>query len=114
MFFKKKNNSENILSKIENKNLLKRYVLLIIGLLLYSITYNAFFVKNNLIFGGSSSIATIIKDYVSPPITILFISVVALLLSFIFLGKKEALNTLSVFLFFLKNIIQHPFLNILL
>lgn len=94
MFFKKKNNSENILSKIENKNLLKRYVLLIIGLLLYSITYNAFFVKNNLIFGGSSSIATIIKDYVAPPITILFISVVALLLSFIFLGKKEALNTL--------------------
>ncbi|MBO5530032.1 MAG: YitT family protein [Bacilli bacterium] len=93
MFFRKKINSDNILNKIENKNLLKRYLLLILGLLLYSITYNAFFVKNNLIFGGSSSVATIFKDFVSPPITILFISVIALLLSFIFLGKKEAANT---------------------
>ena len=49
------------------------YLLLILGLLLYSITYNAFFVKNNLIYGGSSSVATIIKDYVAPPITIFFI-----------------------------------------
>lgn len=94
MFFKKKSNSDNILHIIENKYLLKRYLLLVFGLLLYSITYNAFFVKNNLIFGGSSSVATIIKDYVAPPITIFFISVAALLLSFIFLGKKEALNTL--------------------
>lgn len=94
MFFRKKINTDNVLHIIENKNLLKRYVLLVLGLLLYAITYNAFFVKNNLIYGGSSSVATIIKDYVAPPITIFFISVVALLLSFIFLGKKEALNTL--------------------
>lgn len=84
MFFKKKIKSDNVLHVIENKDLLKRYILLIVGLLIYSITYNVFFVKNNLIFGGSSSVATIIKDYVSPPITIMFISIVALLLSFIF------------------------------
>ena len=94
MFFKKKNKSDNVIHIIENKDLLKRYVMLIIGLLIYSIAYNAFFVNNNLIFGGSGSIATILKDYIMPPVTIGFISIVALLLSFIFLGKKAATNTL--------------------
>ena len=93
MFFKKKEKSDNVLHIVENKDLLKRYFMLIIGLLIYSIAYNSFFVRNNLIFGGSSSIATIIKDYVNPSITITFISIVALLLSFIFLGKKEAADT---------------------
>lgn len=94
MFFKRKINTDNVLHIIENKDLLKRYVMLIIGLLIYSVTYNVFFVKNNLIYGGSSSVATIIKDYVAPPITILFISILALLLSFIFLGKKGASDSL--------------------
>ena len=87
-------NQTDIISKIENKDLLKRYILLVIGLLIYSITYNVFFVKNNLIFGGSGSVATILKDYVNPSVTIMFISIIALLLNYIFLGKKEMLNTL--------------------
>ena len=69
--------------------------MLIIGLLIYSITYNSFFVRNNLIFGGSSSVATILKDYVDPSITILFISIAALLLSFIFMGKRFAISTIA-------------------
>lgn len=94
LFFKKKINPESVLSTIENKDLLKRYVMLIVGLLIYSIAYNAFFVKNNLIYGGSGSIATILKDYISPPVTIAFISIAALLLSYIFLGTKAASDTL--------------------
>ena len=92
--FSRRINRENILEKIDNKDLLKRYVLLVVGLLIYSVTYNAFFVNNNLVFGGSGSVATILKEYVNPSITIAFISIVALLLSFIFLGKRSALNTL--------------------
>ena len=53
---------ENILDEIENKNLVRRYVMLIIGVLIYAIGYNAFFVPNNLVFGGSGGIALIIKD----------------------------------------------------
>lgn len=94
MFFKKKISYDNIINIIENKNLLKRYVMLVIGLLIYSITYNSFFVNNNLVFGGSSSVATILKDYINPSVTIMFISIVSLLLSFIFMGKKFAINTL--------------------
>ena len=92
--FKKNLSKDNIIHIIDNKNLLKRYVLLVIGLTIYSITYNSFFVRNNLIFGGSSSVATILKDYINPSVTIMFISIVSLLLSFIFMGKKFAYKTL--------------------
>lgn len=92
--FNKTINRDNIINFIDSKNLFRRYFLLVIGLFIYSVTYNSFFVRNNLVFGGSSSIATIFKDYVSPPITILFISIVSLLLSFIFMGKKFAIRTL--------------------
>lgn len=100
MFFRKKINRENILNIIENKNLFRRYMMLIFGLLIYSITYNSFFVRNNLVFGGSSSVATILKDYIDPSITILFISIVALLLSFIFMGKRFAVSTIAGSLLF--------------
>lgn len=92
--FNKSDKKENVLHVIENKDLLKRYVMLIIGLLIYATAYNSFFVNNNLIFGGSSSIATILKDYFDPSVTVMFISIVSLLLSFMYMGKKFALNTL--------------------
>lgn len=100
MFLRKKINKENILNIIESRYLFRRYFMLIIGLLIYSITYNSFFVRNNLIFGGSSSVATILKDYVDPSITILFISIAALLLSFIFMGKRFAISTIAGSLLF--------------
>ena len=92
--FNKNNNKDSVLHIIENKDLLKRYVMLIFGLLIYAAAYNSFFVNNNLIYGGSSSVGTILKDYINPSVTIMFISLVALLLSFIFMDKKFALNSL--------------------
>lgn len=85
---------ETILDEIENKNLLQRYVMLIAGVLIYAIGYNAFFVPNNLVFGGSGGIALILKDYIDPSITIMAISIIALVLAFIFLGKRFAFNSI--------------------
>ena len=56
---------DNIIEKIESKNLIKRYLLLIIGIFIYSIAYNVFFVPNNLVIGGSGGIALLLKDYLS-------------------------------------------------
>ena len=95
--FKKKNYSklsELIENRIENKDLLKRYILLVIGLLIYSVAYNVFFVPNNLVYGGSGGIATILKDFFSPSFTIMCLSILSLLLAIIFLGGKETINTL--------------------
>ncbi|MBR3117343.1 MAG: YitT family protein [Bacilli bacterium] len=85
---------ENILDEIENKNLVQRYIMLIIGILIYAVGYNAFFVPNNLVFGGSGGIALILKDYIDPSITIMAISIIALILGIIFLGKRFAFNSI--------------------
>ena len=97
--FKKKKKEQNKLyefieNRIENKYLLKRYFMLVIGLLIYSVAYNVFFVPNNLVFGGSGGIATILKDYINPSLTILIISLAVLLLDLIICGKKDTINTL--------------------
>lgn len=84
----------DIIYEIENKNIIKRYILLIIGSLIYSIAYNVFFVPNNLVYGGSGGIAMIIKDYIDPSITIMTISIIAFILGYIFLGKRYAFNSL--------------------
>ena len=84
----------DIIYEIENKNIIKRYILLIIGSLIYSIAYNVFFVPNNLVYGGSGGIAMIIKDYIDPSITIMAISIIAFILGYIFLGKRYAFNSL--------------------
>ena len=85
---------DNILEKIENKNLLERYLLLILGIFIYSVAYNVFFVPNNLVIGGSGGIALILKDYIDPTITILCVSVLALLFAYVFLGPREVINML--------------------
>lgn len=83
---------DNIIEKIESKNLIKRYLLLIIGIFIYSIAYNVFFVPNNLVIGGSGGIALLLKDYLDPTITIFCVSGIALILAYIFLGSREAIN----------------------
>lgn len=90
----KKKKAENTINFVDNKDLLKRYIQLIVGLLIYAIAYNSFFVTNNLVYGGSSSVATLLKEYINPYYTIAFISVFSLILNYLVLGKKSFLNSL--------------------
>lgn len=85
---------DNILEKIENKNLIRRYLLLIVGIFIYAVSYNVFLTPNNLVIGGSGGIALIIKDYLDPTITILCVSALALLFTYAFLGTREVINSL--------------------
>ena len=41
--------SENILSKVENSHLIKRYFLLAFAIFIYAVAFNLFFYKNNII-----------------------------------------------------------------
>lgn len=90
---KKKLIEEDVLGIIENRNLLKRYLELIFGLFILAIAYNVFFLRQNLIYGGSGGIATLFKDFLDPSITIFIIQIIALILAFIFLDKNKAINS---------------------
>ena len=89
-----KKDTKDIINTINNKDLLKRYLMLIIGLLIYSVAYNVFFVPNNLVYGGSGGIATILKDYFEPYMTIMVISIISIVLSLFYFGKRETVNCL--------------------
>ena len=90
---KHNNISKTILDKIESKNLFRRYIVFIFGLLLYAIAYNVFFVQTDLILGGSGGIAILLKKFFNPSVTILFLSVISLLLSAIFMDKQFTINS---------------------
>ena len=85
--------TKEILKRIEKKDLFARYAMLIIGLLIFSIAYNAFLVPNNLLFGGTTGVAIILKEYIDPSLTILFISILSLIIMFLFVGKRETVNS---------------------
>ncbi len=91
---KTKRIERTILDRIQNKALVRRYLIFVFALLLYAITYNLFFVKTDLILGGSGGIALLFKNYLSPSITIALISVLSLGLSILFMDKQFIINSL--------------------
>jgi uncharacterized membrane-anchored protein YitT (DUF2179 family) len=84
----------NIYKKIKQKNVLPRYLMLIAGVLLYACGYNLFMLKNNIVSGGIGGVAIIAKGYIDPSLLILVLSVILLIISFIFLGKEKTMASL--------------------
>ena len=90
---KEKRIERTILDKIQNKALVRRYIIFVFALLVYAITYNLFFVQTNLILGGSGGIALLFKSYLTPSITIGLISLLSFGLSIMFMDKKFVINS---------------------
>lgn len=100
----------------EVKNYIIRGLLFILGLFLVSLNYNMFLLPNNLVIGGTSGIAILIKNYIDPVIFLYSINGILIIVSFIFLGKKKTLRSLiGAFLYPLFISITYPialFLNV--
>ena len=90
-WFKKKDKTSNILEKIEAKYKIRRYLELVIGVLLVSLAFNIFLLPNDLVFGGVSGLSIIIKDIIpiDPSKFIMIASLLLLVVSFLVLGKKD-------------------------
>lgn len=84
---------KNILNRVENKGLFKRYFIFILGLFISAIAYNLFFVRTGLMSGGAGGVAILFKNQIDPSLTILVICVVGVIVGGIFLGKDFALNS---------------------
>ena len=91
---KEKIDINDLLSRVENKDLIKRYTMLIISLIIYAVAYNMFFVNTGLILGGSGGIAILLKSYITPSLTILALSIISLILSMIFMDKRFTINSI--------------------
>ena len=85
---------KTILDRIQNKALIRRYIMFIVAITLYAIAYNIFFVQTDLILGGSGGIAILFKQYLSPSVTIAVLSFFSLCLSLIFMDKQFVINSI--------------------
>ena len=91
---KEKIDINSLLNKVEYKDLIKRYIMLIISLLIYGVTYNIFFVNTGLILGGSGGIAILLKNYLTPSLTIFILSIISLILSVFLMDKRFTINSI--------------------
>ena len=91
MNFLKPNNIEQVRDKIDNKSKFKRYAQFCLGCLLVAISFNLFLAPNDLVPGGVSGFSVIINHLlgINKSIIILGLSLLLLILSYVFLGKNK-------------------------
>ncbi len=85
-----------ILKKVINKNRTPRLILMILGTFLLGLNYNLFLKPNELIVGGTSSLAIIFNDLFgwNDQIFIYVTAIILIGISFIFLGKDKTLKSI--------------------
>ena len=86
--------SNNILQIVEKAHLLRRYIFLVMGVLIYAISYNLFFFENNIVYGGASGISIITRNLIEPAIMIFILNAFFMFLSYLLLGKKQTVNSI--------------------
>ena len=94
MSLKKNKNGYNLLRN--RKNILNKYIFMIIGCFLTAFAFNVFFSPNNLVTGGVSGVSIIVKNVfgISTSTFIAITYVILLILSYILLGKEKTKNSL--------------------
>ena len=78
------------------KNNIKRVLFLLLGLVLYSLSFNIFLSPNDLVFGGISGLSIIIESLfnIETSIFIFIANSIILLLSYFLLGKEMTLKSI--------------------
>lgn len=97
MFFKRSREKriEKIMEAVYKKNLLKRYLMLLIGCLIVAFSFNLFFLRYNIVCFGVSGISIVLSKFgVNPSIFIMGANLVLLVVSYFFLGVDDVKNQL--------------------
>ncbi len=86
----------DIVKQIYKKHKIKRYFELILGLIITSVSFNLLILPNNIVFGGVSGLSIIAKKFfnIDASLFIMLGSLICLILSFIFLGKKKTMGSI--------------------
>lgn len=112
----KKNDNNIILRNINHRDLVIRYLLLVIGCLIAALAFNMFFLKYNIVCFGVSGIS-IITDKVfkiDPSLFILIISIILLIISALTLGFEKTKNSIIGSLIFpLCVTLTKPFVDLI-
>lgn len=93
----KKNDFEvtELLSNINTKHLVKKYITFILGLFLTALAFTVFYSPNNIVCGGTTGLSIIFRELlnINPSIFIAITSLILLIFSLIFLGWETTTRT---------------------
>ena len=82
-----------IIEKVNKKNLVKRYTMLLSGCLILAFTFNLFFLRYNIVCFGVSGVSIVMAEFGIPPSTfILIANIILLIISYFFLGTNDTKN----------------------
>lgn len=98
MFFKRRDKIiDDLIAKIEKKNLPKRYLSLFVGCFLLALAFNLFFLPRDIVYGGVSGISIITNKLfnLDPSIFILISSIILLIISYFTLGWEKTKGSIA-------------------
>ena len=79
-----------IIEKVNKKNVFSRYVMLLSGCLIVAFAFNLFFLRYNIVCFGVSGISIVLAEFGIPPSTFIMIAnIVLLIISYFFLGIND-------------------------
>lgn len=81
----------NILKKVEEKNKVIRRIIYLVSVILVALSYNIFFVPNNLVMGGMSGLAIVVKKAfgLNTSIFLMCSTIILLIINYACLGKES-------------------------
>ena len=89
----RKQRLNDLFDKINKKNLVKRYLMLVCGCLILAFTFNLFFLRYNIVCFGISGISIVASKYgVNPSLFIMITNIILLIISYFFLGTSDTRN----------------------
>jgi len=117
LWFKKKKNTDEILKKINNKDLTKRYFYLVIGCFISAFAFNLFFLKYGIVCFGVSGLSIVLNEFgVNPSLFIFSASIFLLIVSFFLLGFEKTkidIPIYDLYNFYIKYSSMFDFRNLL-
>ena len=80
-----------LVDEVRSKNFWPRLLIMVVGVFILAVTYNIFFLKYELVTGGTSGLAIIMNHLfgIEPALFIFIVEIFLLILSFVLLGTKQ-------------------------
>ena len=79
---------KSFVRKLRSKDFIARYFMLLVSSFIIAINYNVFLLHNDIVAGGLSGIAIVLKNQIEPSTLSFCGNLVLLILAFFSLGKK--------------------------
>ena len=93
---------ESILNIVNNKNKIKRFLFVVLGVFIAAVSFNLFIFPNDIVFGGLTGVSVIITNFIDldPSLIIFVLSFILLLIGAIFLGRDPVIKAFVVAIVF--------------